>query len=183
MMLKSRNRPGSVDTLSRGRGGNWLDGAHLIVIGLIFVGWFLVNLMTQVTTNEAWIDHVSTVNVYRPDLTVFLQVPYILLGWIPADRVPGIMFSWGIELVFLAITQAGIELIHRAAHTSGVVLGIFFEIVAFGGCCFNWATDYAYGTVGSGPWGHFLFALMTSVFVGYFGNIGIFLIRRGWSQV
>lgn len=177
-MLKSRNRPGSIDTLSRGgRGG----GENLLVVGVICAAWCLFCLMVQVTTNEAWIDGVKTVNLYKPDLMVFLQIPYMLIGWIPADRVPGVLFGWGVEIVCLAITQAGFSLIHRAAHTSGLILGIAFEVVAFGAYIFNWNTDYLYGTIGSGPWGHFLFALVMAISVGFLGNVGILLIRRGWS--
>jgi hypothetical protein len=115
-------------------------------------------------------------------LGVFLQIPYLVLGWLKADETIAVIIGWGIELVYLAFATVGFEMIHHSVHQSGRVLGIIFEVAAFGAVCFNWYTDFQYGSLAGNDWGHFWFATMTAFVVGYFGNIGIFLIRRGWSN-
>ena len=173
-------------SLSRSGGGSG-SGKPIIVIGVAFIIFWLVCLMTQVTTNEAWINHANSVNLYKPNWGVFLQVPMLIFGQIPADQVNGVIFSWGVELIFLAITIAGIELIHHSVHQSGRILGIIFEIIAFGCTVFNWYTDFLYGSVGSQQIGgqdagHYVFAFMTSIVVAYFGVIGWNLVKAGWAR-
>lgn len=186
-MRGRRTTVGSVDSLNYSSSGG-IGGKPLIAIGAAFLIFWLVCLMTQVTTNEAWINHVSSVNLYRPNWGVFLQIPLLILGQIPAQETNGVIFAWGIELIFLAITIAGIELIHHSVHQSGRILGIIFEIIAFAATCFNWYTDYLYGSVGAQQVagqdiGHTVFAFMTSIVVAYFGVIGWNLIKAGWARI
>jgi hypothetical protein len=187
MPMRGRRIVPAVNTLShRGSGGT--GGQPLIGIGIAFLIFWLVCLMTQISTNEAWINAAGSIDVYRPNWSVFLQIPMLILGQIPADQTNGVVFAWGVELIFLAITIAGIELIHSSVHQSGRILGIIFEIVAFGASCFNWYTDFLYGSVGSQQLhgqdiGHAFFAFMTSIVVAYFGVIGWNLVKVGWSRV
>ena len=191
-MTIRRSRLGTVDSLSHSsRGGDGTGGGPVMLVGVGFLIFWAVCLMTQVTTLEAWANHATSVNaVYRPNWGVFVQLPLFILGQIPADQTYGVVFAWGIELIFLALTIAGIELIHRAVHQSGRVLGVIFEIVAFGAVCFDWYTDYLYGSSGTAvptgtdfDWGHAGFATMTAIVVAYFGVIGWNLLRAGWSRV
>jgi hypothetical protein len=180
----SRYTPGSIDTLSAGGGSGGLGAAApLILVGAGFIVFWLICLMTQVSTNEAWNAHATSLDVYTPNWGVFLQIPMLILGQIQASQTSVVVFAWGIELIFLGITFGGFELIHRSVHQSGRILGIFFEIVAFGAVCYNWYTDYHYGTISPGSeWGHAGFAFITSIVVAYFGVIGLNLIRAGWAR-
>lgn len=184
--MRGRRGVGSVDALnqsSSGGTGGGMGAPHLLVIGAAFFGFFLICLMTQVETNEAFINGSTSIDVYRPNWSVFLQVPYLILGWLPPSQVTGVIFGWGIELVYLAFTIAGIELIHHSVHQAGRILGIVFEVLSFGAVAFNWYSDFNYGTISpAASWGHFWFACMTAFVVGYFGNIGIYLMRWGWSR-
>ena len=171
---------------SRGRGGG--NGGVIIAVGCLLIAFFVIVFITQITTNEAWIQGQASVNVFQPNFWVFLQ-PFLLfyhpifgvtLGSVSPAAV---IFGWGIEVVYLAFSVVGFELIHSSAHAAGIVLGILFELGALICVGINWGTDYAYGTLGSGDWGHFAFACMTAFIVGYFGNIGWFLIRYGWGRL
>jgi hypothetical protein len=182
-MRRGSSRVGSIDTLSGGSGGGLGAGGPLIIIGALFILFFGIALMTQLSTNEAWNAGAASIDVYKPNLGVFLQIPFLILGWLPADQVRPVMFGWTVELVFLAVTWGGFELIHRSAHSAGRILGVFFEIVAFGCAAFNFYTDYQYGTIAPGQeWGHAGFAFATSFVVAYFGVIGFNLLRAGWAR-
>ena len=183
--MRTMRRSGAtatVDAASPVRAGGQ-SGVPVLVIGLALLAFFLICLMTQVETNEAFINLTGAIDVYRPNWSVFLQIPLLVLGQMSVNQTPGVIFGWGIELLYLAFTIAGYELIHHSVHQAGRVLGILFEVIALGAVFFNWYTDYQYGTLGSGSWGHVWFATMTAFVVGYFGTIGWFLLRYGWSRL
>lgn len=185
--MRGRRGVGSVDSLSSTSrshaGGGLADGALLLILGAGFVIFWFMCFMTQITTNEAFIDHAKNINVYRPNLGIFVQIPMLMLGQIPADEITGVVSAWAIVMILLALTIGGFEMIHNAVHQSGRILGIIFEIIAFGVVCFNWYTDYYYGAVGSNTdWGHVFFACITSVVVAYFLVIGWYLLRAGWAR-
>ena len=160
----------------------------IIAVGLLFMAFFVIVFITQITTNEAWIDGRNVVNVFQPNFGVFVQ-PFILFhspffGVTLTPVSPGaVIFGWGIETVYLGLSIVGVELIHHSVHQAGVILGVIFEVGALVCIFINWMTDYIYGTLGSGDWGHFVFATMTAFVVGYFGNIGWFLICYGYSKL
>lgn len=180
-----KEMPASAAPGRRGGGGN---GGAIIAVGLLFIAFFIIVFITQITTNEAWIQGQNVVNVFQPNLWVFLQ-PFLLFyhpifGATLGSVTPGaVIFGWGIETVYLGFSVVGFELIHNSVHQAGRVLGIIFEVLALVCVGINWGTDYVYGSLGSGDWGHFAFATMTAFVVGYFGNIGWFLIRYGYSKL
>lgn len=170
--------------VSRGRSGGNGEGRPLIIIGGIFLAFFALGLMTQVETNEAFIDHVANIDVFRPNWSVFIQLPGLFLGWYDPDMYRAVFFGWFIEIIYIGLTFVGIELVHQMAHQAGLILGFLFEVIGFSAVCFNWYTDFNYGTLGSADWwGHFWFACVTAITVGYFGRFGLYLIRLGWSRV
>ena len=169
------------------RSGN--SGAPLIILGFIFIGFFALGLMTQLETNEAWLDSAVSVNVFRPNWEVFIQPLGLFLGWFDPNMFMAVFFGWFIEVLYLGLMFVGVEVAHYIIHMSGRVLGYIFEIIGLGGVVFNWYTDYQYGNIdlgqGShiiGQGGHIAFAFVTAIVVGYFGRIGLYLLRLGWSQ-
>lgn len=172
---------------SRGSGGS-NGGAPIIIVGIVLLAFWLLCFITQITTNEAWIQGQATVNVYQPNFGIFLQPILLFFGHIgpvtlDGVSVPAVIFGWGIEVLFVAFSIVGFEMIHHSVHQAGVVLGYGFEILALIAIYINWQTDYNYGTLGSGPWGHAIFATMNAFVVGYFFNLGYSLVRKGWSRV
>lgn len=165
------------------RGGSSHHSGALLVMGLIFIAFFVLGLMTQVQTNEAFINHATNVDSYRPNWWVFVQPIGLFLGWYNPDVQEAVFFGWFIEILYLGITFVGLEIVHHMAHQAGRLLGILFEVIAFAAVCFNWYTDFNYGTMlTSGDWGHFWFACVTAITVGYFGRFGLFLIKLGWNR-
>lgn len=169
---------------SASRGGGTGGGDVIIAIGVILILFFALGLMTQVETNEAFIDHAVSVDFFRPNWSVFIQLVGLFFGWYGPDMYRAVFFGWFIEIIYLALTFVGLEVVHHVAHQAGRLLGYLFEIIAFATVCFNWYTDFNYGTIGGSDfWSHFWFAMVTAITVGYFGRLGLFLIRMGWSRV
>lgn len=153
-----------------------------IVMGLIMVAFFLVCLITQIQTNEAKVLGDGAVTLYKPDWYILLQPFYLVTGQLRSDEAIATLVGWGTELIYLAMTAVGYDIIKTSVHRSGRIIGVIFELCALGFLWFNWSNDYTYGTIGGGSWGHFWFALITAFVVGYFGTIGLLLIKMGWSR-
>ncbi|GHO97255.1 hypothetical protein KSF_073030 [Reticulibacter mediterranei] len=152
----------------------------IVAVGIGFLLLWLVALMTQIQTNEAFITSAGQVDVYHPNWAVFLQLPNLILGNdTPQDAIATI-FGWGIELVYLGFI-IGAEVLHDSVARSGQAMARLFKTCSWVIVLFNGWADYNYGTFG-GAWGHILFAAITSFIVGYFGTIGMYLIESGWSR-
>lgn len=161
------------------RGGH--PAAFFIVVGVLFLALFAVGLMTQIQTNEAFITHVGQVNVYKPDWSILLQVPNLALGNLSTEDAAATIFGWGIEAIYLGFI-IGVEILHQSVQRSGKTMAGIFKTLSWVIVLFNMWTDYLYGSLGSGFWGHFAFALITSFIVGFFGTVGLFLIEYGWKK-
>lgn len=167
------------------RGGGGIAAAiPSWLVALLTGTLFTISLITQLSTNEAWVAHISNINVWHPSLGVLWQIPDLIGGKLSPDQTGPVVAAWILEAMLLAITVGGINLIHQAVHNGGLFMGVFFELVAIAGLGFNFYTDYLYGTISPGQEsGHVLFALLNSVCVSYFGVISWFCVRDGWSRV
>lgn len=163
--------------------GGGYSGHHpglLVAVGLLFLIVFVIGLMTQIETNEAFITHAGAVNVYQPDWGVFMQLPNLIGGTTSSSaEAAAAMFGWGIELIYLGFI-VGYELVQNAVWRSGRVMAGIFRTLSWGIVIFNGWTDFHYGTFGTGWGGHLAFALITSFIVGYFGTVGWGLVEQGW---
>lgn len=160
------------------RGG--INGKYIMGVGVLLLVFWVVCVVTQITTNEAWISGEHTINVFRPDWFVLLQPFSFALG--QSTNPMAVLFGWGIEILYLAFSVAGFALVRGSIHQSGKVLGFIFELLSYAALGINWWADYSYGTLGLGDWGHFFFACMTAFIVGAFGNIGMFLVKYGYDR-
>lgn len=155
--------------------------AFIMVVGVAFLALFIVGVMTQIQTNEAFITHAGNVNVYKPDWSILFQIPSLVMGNLGPDEAAATIFGWGIELIYLGFI-IGYEMLHNSVQRSGQLMASVFRTLSWVIIVFNGWTDYNYGTLGGGAWGHFGFALVTSFIVGFFGTIGMFLIEQGWKR-
>ena len=175
-------REGGVKAMPRSAASGGGNGGLIMFVGILFILFFLICFITQITTNEAWVQGQSALNLLSPNWGVVLQ-PYQFIRGELSVTSGAFIFAWGIELVYLAFSIVGFELIHTSVHQAGRILGFVFEALALVAVAINWYTDYAFGTLGSGGWGHFGFATMTAFVVGYFSNIGFYLIRHGYHRL
>lgn len=163
-------------------------GAHpaafLMIVGILFLFFWGIGIITQIQTNEAFIAHSGEVNVYRPNWSIIMQpLSLVGVGEAPnANDAVAIIFGFGIELIYLGFI-IGYEVVHDTVQqSSGKLMASLFRSGSWAIVAFNGYIDFNYGTLGSGFWGHFFFALMTSFIVGFFGTIGMHLIQAGWKR-
>jgi hypothetical protein len=131
------------------------------VLGVLLVGFFLLALMLQVQTSEAFILNGSPVSL-AANWGVLTQPVDLIQGKLPIDMAKAVMWGWGIELVYLVCVIGEVSVHGR--------LNGWFKTGAFILVVFDFWTDFQYGTLGSGPWGQVAFAGITAFIVAFFGT-------------
>ena len=138
-----------------------------LLLGLVLIAFFLLALMLQIQTSEAFILNGSTVSLSAN--WAILRQPWDLLhGVLPVEMGKAVMWGWGIELVYLVCVVGEVAVhgrLNRVFKTGALVL-----------IGFDFWTDLNYGTMASGLGGQIAFAAITSFIVAFFGVIGINLI-------
>src|SRR5438105_2085623 len=166
--MAGRNIHGTVSYVAANRGNVPI---LRLVLGLVLVGFFLLALMLQIQTSEAFILNGSPVTL-AANWGVLSQPIELLQGKLPIDMAKAVMWGWGIELVYLVCVIGEVSVHGR--------LGGWFKTGAFVLVAFNFWTDFQYGSLASGFWGQVAFAAITSFIVAFFGMLGLNLI---WGAI
>ncbi|HLZ64437.1 MAG TPA: hypothetical protein VKR06_46510 [Ktedonosporobacter sp.] len=141
-----------------------------LILGVVLVVFFLLALMLQVQTSEAFMLAGSPVGL-APDWGILRQ-PYDLLhGTLQMDMSKAVMWGWGIELVYLVcvVGEVAVSRWQGWFKTGAIIL-----------VGFNFWTDLNYGALPSGFGGQLAFAGITSFIVAFFGVVGLGLI---WGAI
>lgn len=148
---------------------------HLrMLLGALLVIFFLLALMLQVQTSEAFILVGKSVG-FSPDWSILVQ-PYLLAtSKLKPDIAKAVMWGWGIELVYLVCVIGEV-----AVH--GRLQG-WFKTGALVLVGFDFWTDFNYGSLASGLFGQFAFAAITSFIVAFFGMVGLNLIFDALAEL
>ena len=142
-----------------------------LVLGLVLVGFFLLALMLQIQTSEAFLLGGSPVSL-AANWGILSQPIDLARGMLPIDMAKAVMWGWGIELVYLVCVIGEVSVHGRLQgwfKTGAVILVVF-----------NFWTDFQYGSLASGFWGQVAFAAITSFIVAFFGVLGLNLI---WGAI
>jgi hypothetical protein len=142
-----------------------------LVLGVVLVSFFLLALMLQIQTSEAFLLGSSPVQL-AANWGVLSQPVEVLSGQLPLDMAKAVMWGWGIELVYLVCVVGEVSVHGR--------LGGWFKTGALVLVVFNFWTDFNYGQLASGFWGQVAFAAITSFIVAFFGMLGLTLI---WESI
>lgn len=142
-----------------------------LVLGLVLVGFFLLALLLQVQTSEAFILNGATVGL-APNWGILSQPYALALGMLPTNVAMAAMWGWGIELVYLVCVVGEVTVHGRLQgwFKTGAVVLVGFNI---------W-TDFNYGSLPSGAGGQIAFAGITSFIVAFFGVVGLNLV---WGAI
>jgi hypothetical protein len=167
-MTRMSQVQGHVTNIAQNRGNTpALRGA----LGVLLVGFFLLALMLQVQTSEAFILNGATVKL-AANWGILRQPLDLIQGNLDIDTAKAVMWGWGIELVYLVCVIGEIAV-------TGKLQG-WFRTGAIILVAFDFYTDVNYGTLGSGLGGQLAFAGVTAFMVAFFGVIGFNLI---WSCI
>ena len=145
-----------------------------LVLGVVLLGFFMLALLLQIQTSEAFILNGSLVSLTAnaANWGVLRQPVDLVQGKLPIDMAKAVMWGWGIELVYLVCVIGEVTVHGR--------LGGWFKSGAFILVVFDFWTDFQYGSMASGTWGQVAFAGITSFIVAFFGILGLNMI---WSAI
>ncbi len=162
--MSRRNMQATVNYVATHRGNVPL---LKLVLGVVLVGFFLLALMLQIQTSEAFLLNGPAVSL-APNWGILKQPVELLQGSLETDMAKAVMWGWGIELIYLVCVVGEV-----AVH--GRLRG-WFKTGAFILVIFDFWTDFQYGTLASGVWGQIAFAAITAFIVAFFGIVGLDLI-------
>jgi hypothetical protein len=141
-----------------------------LVLAILLIGFFLLALMLQVQTSEAFILNGAPVKL-AANWGILYQPIAMLQGNLDIETAKAVMWGWGIEMVYLVCVLGRVVVHqHRGWFRTGSVV-----LVAF-----NFYTDFNYGTLGSGFGGQVAFAAITAFMVAFFGTLGLDML---WSCI
>lgn len=154
-----------------------------IVIGLFDVGFFLMILLFQIQTSEAFFLSLSS-PTFVADYGILLQPVLFFEGRLSGTVAMAAMWGYIVEIAYL-ILIIGFDLAREGiGHTSKKLVGWFITgIITI--LILDVLSDFLYGVLPSGILGQLAFAGITSFTVFYFGTAGVHLIVRGitdWSK-
>lgn len=166
--MAGRNFQGAVHTVAANRGNIPI---LKLLLGLLLVGFFLLALMLQIQTSEAFLLNGPAVSL-APNWGILKQPVALVQGSLTTDLAKAVMWGWGIELIYL-VCVIGEVTIH------GRLQG-WFKTGAFVLVVFDFWTDFQYGSLASGWGGQVAFAAITAFMVAFFGILGLNLM---WSAI
>lgn len=147
-----------------------------IILGLVLVFFFLLGLMMDLQTSEAFLLNGGQVTATSLNWGILMQPLDLAQGHIKDWNVAkSIMWGWGCLLVYL-VCVVGETTIHNSGWNKIFKTGAFI-IVAF-----DFWTNMNYGTLPSGWGGQMGFAVITSFIVAFFGWLGLKLIFNGINE-
>jgi hypothetical protein len=158
---------GRVSSIAASRGNTPLLRG---VLGLILFAFFLLALMLQVQTSEAFILNGGAVTL-AANWGILHQPVALVQGTLDISTAKAVMWGWGIELIYLVCVLGEVSV----GRWQG-----WFKTGAIVLVAFDFYTDLSYGTLGSGFGGQLAFAAITSFIVAFFGVVGLNMI---WSCI
>ncbi len=142
-----------------------------LLLGVALVLLFLLALMLQVQTSEAFILNGPPVKL-AANWGVLRQPIELAQGQLSIDMAKAVMWGWGIELIYLVCVVGEVSVHGR--------LGGWFKTGAVTLVAFDFWTDLQYGQMASGMGGQIGFAGVTAFIVAFFGVVGLDLI---WGSI
>ena len=142
-----------------------------LLLGAVLIAFFLLALMLQIQTSEAFILSGPAVGL-APNWGILQQPVELVQGGLKTDMAKAVMWGWGIELIYLVCVIGEVS-VHGRLHG-------WFKTGAFVLVVFDFWTDFQYGSLASGWGGQIAFAAITAFMVAFFGILGINLV---WTAI
>ncbi len=156
------------------------------VLGFVFLGFFLMGLLAQIGTTQAALLGGGSVDMFKPNWEILLQIPR-WLGVLPpplsGKEGAAVVVSWFISLAYVGCV-VGNEIFDDVKSGKGPIFTNLFRLGIFTMVTFNFWTDFQYGNaVFGGGGGAFLFAVIVAFIVAFAGVIGVDFIEKAYKQM
>jgi hypothetical protein len=151
-----------------------------LVLGALLLLFWLVAMILQIQTSEAFILKGSMVSLH-PNWSIIMQPIALVAGTLSPALAKATMWGWGIELIFL-VCVIGYEIAHEGIFHANKKLAPLFRTVSLILIGFDAYTDFNYGQLASGFWGQAAFAAIMAFIVFFFGTIGLRFIEYGIAE-
>jgi len=145
-----------------------------ILLGVLLIFFFVLALMMDLQTSEAYLLNGGHVNVTSLNWGILLQPYDLFMGHMKPDEGKAALWAWGTTLIYL-VCVVGEATVHGC-------LGGVFKTGAAIIVIWDFWTNVNYGTLPSGLGGQIGFALMCSFIIAFFGFLGIRLILKGLAE-
>jgi hypothetical protein len=153
------------------------------VLGLLFLGFFAMGLLSQIGTTQAALLGGGTVDFFKPNWEILLQ-PLHIVGLLPplsGKEGATVVISWFISLAYVGCV-VGNEIFDDVKNGKGPIFTNLFRVGIFAMVSFNFWTDLQYGTLIYGMGGSaFLFAIVVAFIVAFAGVIGTDFIEKAYK--
>jgi len=146
-----------------------------LVLGVVLLGFFVLALMMDVQTSEAFILNGGKVAVTSLNWNILRQPLDLAQGNLDINMAKAVMWGWGCLLIYLVCVVGETTIQGR--------LGGIFKTGAFLIVAFDFWTNMNYGTLPSGWGGQVGFAVITSFIVAFFGVLGLNLIFSSITEM
>jgi len=146
-----------------------------LVLGIVLLGFFVLALMMDVQTSEAFILNGGKVAVTSLNWNILRQPIDLAQGNLSIEMAKAVMWGWGCLLIYLVCVVGETTIQGR--------LGGIFKTGAFLIVAFDFWTNMNYGTLPSGWGGQVGFAVITSFIVAFFGVLGLNLIFSATAEM
>jgi hypothetical protein len=145
-----------------------------IVLGLLLFAFFLLALMLQIQTSEAFFLSGPAVSL-APNWVILRQPWDLVRGQLGMEIAKAVMWAWGVELVYL-VCVVGDVVVHNRMQR-------WFKFGAVLLVAYDFWSDFSYGSVGSsGFMSQLAFAGITAFIVAFFGQIGLNFLFSGFLE-
>jgi|SRR5579884_2649197 len=144
-----------------------------LLLGILLIVFFLLALLLQIQTSEAFILGGSPVTL-ATNWGILNQPIDLIQGRLPMNMAKAVIWGWAIELIYLVCVIGEVSVHGRLQNwfkTGAVIL-----------VSFNFWTDFNYGTLPSGWGGQVAFAGSTAFVVAFFGVIGLNLLFQAITE-
>jgi hypothetical protein len=162
-----------------------------VVWGLVLIGGFILGMMMQIQSTEAWMLGESTQSLV-PDFSIFQQFP----DFISRHMAPGVsvafLVAWSVELIYItlkigtarprahAMRKYGVGTVTDAVVRSAAIRAAIWSVVSWGIFLFNAFTDWQYAT-SLGGWQQVAWIIVVGATTFYAGTHGIQQLSAGVS--
>lgn len=155
---------------------------YIMGLGILGGCMILLIIITQIRTTEALMLALRGSVSFKPDWNILWQPVEAFTGQLPDDMYAAFIVGWLVEILYLILLMI-FEVVHLGAREAHRFLQVAIDLGFLVIVGIQAYSDFQFGTLGSGMWGHALFAIVTAFGAGAGPIIIIHTIQWARSQM